>query len=244
MEENKKSIQCLSGTTLKLIAMASMFIDHIGVYLCYNTKIEWFNNVIFYYICRGIGRLAFPIFAFFIVEGILHTSSKWKYLLRLGIFAILSEIPYDFAHGYTGIEFSGQNVILTFFLAVAGLLIFDYFVKKECWWSYILAVASLAIFAVFSEILHTDYGYVGVGLIYILYVSSSQGLIFTCSMGALYQGLILNGIRYHWIQWYGIGAYIPLLMYNGKRGKGWKWLFYIFYPAHLVAFGILVRLLQ
>ena len=81
-----KKVQILDGTTLKIIAMISMVFDHVGD--------MFFPDVMW---PRMIGRLAMPIFSFFIAEGFAHTRDKKKYLGRLGLFALISEIPFDLA---------------------------------------------------------------------------------------------------------------------------------------------------
>ena len=108
-----KKVQMLDGTTLKIIAMISMAFDHVGD--------MFFPSVMW---PRMIGRLAMPIFSFFIAEGFAHTRDKKKYLGRLGLFALISEIPFDLAFdGRLGL--GHQNIMLTFFLAASALLLFD-----------------------------------------------------------------------------------------------------------------------
>ena len=108
-----KKVQILDGTTLKIIAMISMVFDHVGD--------MFFPSVMW---PRMIGRLAMPIFSFFIAEGFAHTRDKKKYLGRLGLFALISEIPFDLAFdGKIGL--GHQNIMLTFFLAGLALMLFD-----------------------------------------------------------------------------------------------------------------------
>lgn len=130
----------ISGSTLKLVAIFIMLIDHIGatilekiLYMRGMAEIDW-NNVQevdkFYAennllstidaIMRTVGRLAFPIFCFLLVEGILHTHNKWKYASRLAIFALISEIPFDLALRSRPFDFTYQNV---FFTLLIGLLV-------------------------------------------------------------------------------------------------------------------------
>ena len=111
--ESLKKVQILDGTTLKLIAMISMVFDHVGD--LFFPELLW---------PRAIGRLAMPIFAFCIAEGYAHTRDKRKYLLRMGIFALVSEIPFDLAfEGKIGL--GHQNIMLTFFLSILALMLYD-----------------------------------------------------------------------------------------------------------------------
>lgn len=83
---NISRYQRLDGTVLKLIACLSMFIDHLGA-VCFSGMMGF----------RIIGRLAFPIYCFLLVEGAVHTRNMKKYILRMGIFALISEVPFDLA---------------------------------------------------------------------------------------------------------------------------------------------------
>ena len=107
----------LSGSTLKLIAIVTMFIDHLGV-VAFETQIS--NYMVPYYIMRLIGRLAFPIFCFLLVEGFFHTRDVKKYALRLLVFAFISEIPFDLAFNRQMFYWRHQNVFFTLFI---GLLV-------------------------------------------------------------------------------------------------------------------------
>lgn len=120
----------LSGSTLKWIAIVTMLIDHIGAVLFENGFIKAYNQQLsgaFSYSVthavwyadiwmRRIGRVAFPIFCFLLVEGFFHTSNRKKYALRLGIFALVSEVPFDLAFRSSILEFTYQNVMVTLFI--------------------------------------------------------------------------------------------------------------------------------
>lgn len=97
----------LNSFQLKCIAVITMIIDHTGAVL-------FPDNMTL----RYIGRIAFPIFCFLLVEGFFHTRDVRKYMLRLGMFAVISEIPYDLAFRDTVIEFEHQNVFFTLFIGV------------------------------------------------------------------------------------------------------------------------------
>lgn len=118
-----KPFDGFSGSSLKIIAITSMIIDHIGVSMISRlpgiTDKSGFIYAL-YWICRLIGRMAFPIYIFLLVEGFTHTRSKTKYSIRLLIFAIVSELPFDLALRGKLFDFKHQNVFLTLFI---GLLV-------------------------------------------------------------------------------------------------------------------------
>ena len=112
--EKKKKFAVLDGTALKLIALASMVLDHVGD--------NFFPGQIW---MRVLGRAAMPLFAFCVAEGFCHTRNKGRYLLRLGLFALISEIPFDLVTAGEPLEFSHQNIMLTFFWAILALLCYE-----------------------------------------------------------------------------------------------------------------------
>jgi len=119
----------INGFVLKILGIVAMLLDHIGAlffdifpYLIIN-KPFWKYT---YYTLRYLGRFSFPIFAFLLVEGVLHTHSKKKYLIRMLIFAIVSEIPYDLLFNDNILEFSNQNILFTFCLGIIALSTFIY----------------------------------------------------------------------------------------------------------------------
>ena len=207
----------MSGYSLKLIALVTMLIDHIGVAL--------FPNIL---ILRYIGRISFPIFAFLIVEGFEHTSNFRKYITRIIAFAFISEIPFNLLVSGSLIDFEHQNVFFTFTIGL-GML---YFVEKNA--VFVLNNAFLVMGILFSVILRTDYSIYGIGLIYIFYVFKYNKTIMFGLSTAI--SLISGGVQ----SFAGL-ATVPLIFYNGERGKGilWdnkysKYVFYIFYPLHML----------
>ena len=105
----------MSSFVLKVIACLTMLIDHAAVVFRADISADA------YWVMRGVGRLAFVIFCFFIVEGFIRTRSRGAYALRLGLFALLSEIPFDLMVYGRVMEMSGQNVYLTLLLGLLGL---------------------------------------------------------------------------------------------------------------------------
>ncbi len=207
----------MNSFQLKWIAIITMLIDHTGAIL-------FPREMIF----RIIGRIAFPIFCFLIVEGYFHTRDICRYIMRLGVFALLSEIPYDLAFHGNVLEFGGQNVFFTLMLGVLMM----YAVERSSLIPVKIADVLLAMWA--AGFLHTDYGYKGIVLILIYYVLHEKKMKAVCA-GALWN--FTYGIKA--IQNYGVFAAVPLAFYNGMRGPKLKYFFYIFYPGHLLVLYML-----
>ena len=202
----------LSTFQLKWIAIITMLIDHIGAVL--------FPYELGY---RIIGRIAFPIFCFLIVEGFSHTRDVRRYMVRLGIFALISELPYDLAFHGEMVYAEGQNVFFTLFLGVLMM-----YMMSLCSAVPLKAMAAVSI-AVLAEVLSTDYSARGILLILIYYIFREKRAI------GLPAGALWN-FSYGWgmVQCRGVLATPFLAFYNGKRGPKIKYFFYVFYPAHLL----------
>lgn len=132
---NLKSFSC-TGSTLKLLAVFSMLVDHVGLFIFRNN--EAFLQVLCtigsrevtpYFLMRAFGRLAFPIFAFLVVEGFVHTRNPFKYGRNLLLFAFISELPWNLVHSGTW-HYPSQNVFFTLFLGYMGLCCIFYW-KEE-----------------------------------------------------------------------------------------------------------------
>ncbi|MFA5577162.1 MAG: TraX family protein [Tissierellaceae bacterium] len=207
---------------LKLIALSSMIVDHYGA--IFRPGID---------IYRIVGRLAFPIYAFLLVEGYFHTRDIKKYGLRLFAFALISEIPFDYAF-YGGLSLVHQNIFFTLFLGLVAIYVLDNFKKKQRFLKFIL----LLLTAFIAEFLHTDYGLVGIMYIIAFYI----GRKFSRAKGLLISGLILSYFNLHSrIQQFSILSLPILYFYNGElgpRSRFLQWFFYMAYPLHLSIFYI------
>jgi len=225
--------RCMDGNVLKLIAIASMLTDHIGAVL--------YPQLIY---LRIIGRLAFPIFCFLLSEGALHTHSIKRYLGRMGIFALISELPFDIALNRRWICLDKQNVFLTLFIGLAVISAVRFREKSENDTEAGHAAAAFCrsiprdvfdISVLFAgcgaaELLKTDYSWYGVAIIFVFYtLRGSTWLkflfvsILMCMMGS--------------IEPYGMLALLLILMYNGKRhscSRAVQFAAYAFYPLHLL----------
>ena len=223
------------GTVLKLIAMVSMVFDHIGD--------MFFPGVMW---LRMIGRLAMPIFSFCIAEGYAHTRDRKKYLIRMGIFALISEIPFDLAfEGKVG--FGHQNIMLTFFLSIVALMLFDRITeKKESDTKYMTigktAVGVIAVIAVavISLVLRADYTVFAVIAVFLFYVLRQKHNLIRSGVGVAFLA-VTRTMGYYCATGF---SFIPLALYNGEKGKGLKWLFYVFYPGHLLLLAALKLILR
>lgn len=226
----------LAGSTLKLIAIITMFIDHIGAAIFENTAIS--NRVMRYgdstymayvmvdLVLRLIGRIAFPIFCFLLVEGFLHTRNVKKYALRLGLFCVISEVPFDLAFFQQIVNLDHQNVFFTLFiglLVLAGIRQFE----KEGIKNGIMRVICVVAGVVLARLLRTDYDAFGVCVIVLFYIFRSRPVLRDISTMTV---LVVCNI----LEVTGIIALIPIHQYNGKRGFSLKYFFYLFYPVHLL----------
>ena len=228
MEQLKKK-QILDGTMLKIIAMVSMVFDHVGD--LFFPGVMWL---------RMIGRLAMPIFSFCIAEGYAHTRDKNRYLLRMGIFALISEVPFDLAfEGKVG--FGHQNIMLTFFLSILALKIFDLIRGEEPRniGKTVLGTLAVLVMAGLALLLKADYTIFAVIAVFLFYVLRNRHPLVRSGVGVAFLALTRT-MGYYCTTGFSL---IPLLLYNGKRGRGLKWLFYAFYPGHLLLLFVLKKLL-
>jgi len=209
--------QCLSGSSLKVIAMVTMVIDHTA---CYFVSDGWE-----YECMRGIGRIAFPIFAFLIAEGYRHTRRKWDYGRNLLIFAFISEIPWMLLH-----TDGSHNVLFTLLAGFCCIAILDKLRSHK-----VMLILLVLLIAFSASVLNSDYGRQGVALILIFYLFKDKSLL---------QLLFILPLFYDFHP-LGILASLGMInMYNGERGfiKGSysKYLFYAFYPCHLMVIWALL----
>ena len=235
----KTGYRCVNGFVLKMIAIVTMLVDHMGAIL-------YPDQMIF----RYIGRIAFPIFVFLIVEGFCHTRNIRKYELRMFIFALVSEIPFDLAFQGKVLEFTYQNVFFTLFLGLAMLDVISTIKKRIHPAGAVVAeLAVLVLFMFLAELLRTDYGAGGILLVYAF--CKLKGRILWLTVVLLAVSYICFGL----VECPAVLAMIPVFMYNGKRGfekngiysgqnrsvagTAVKYAFYLFYPVHLlILYGI------
>lgn len=221
----------MTSFVLKFIAIIAMIFDHLG-YVLFN-KFSFMNY---------IGRLAFPIFAFSITEGYIHTRNLKKYFIRLLIFALISQIPYmlfiqTFTNTFT------LNILFTLTLALFAITVYD---KSE---NKLLGILSVTLCAVLANFLHFDYGWFGIVIIFIFYIFKSKKLYMNLSFGIVtfinyfYNYITTFRKEYLFIILFCCLSLFPINLYNGKKGKNIKYFLYIFYPLHLILLYLLTFIL-
>lgn len=220
----------LSGSALKVIATLAMFIDHTAHVLMQKNPVPLFQffdvQISAYFIMRAIGRIAFPIFVFLLVEGFLHTRSRKQYAMRLLIFAAISEIPWNLEH--TGKIFmpTSQSVFVSLFFALLGLCALDHLLHGEEDQRPKWAAALVGIFVALT-LVRCDYGARALALAMAVYLLREQPVV-----QAVLGSSILGDPLFVSV------AFIPINMYNGKRGfihgRVLQLLFYAIYPAHML----------
>ena len=228
-----KKIQFLNGTQLKLIAIVSMLIDHINKSMIYPnlvtndgflTKLSNIFDI--------IGRIAFPLFCFLLVEGFYKTHSRKKYLLNLIIFGVISEVPFDMFTTASFFNKNWNNVMFSLALVLVTIWIIDILKEKmkdkpKLMW-YIVSLVIVAIMSFLSMILALDYEHHAILIGYFFYLFYNAKL-FSIPFG--YASMYTE-------PWSLLGFGLTLT-YNGERGKQNKMLGYSFYPVHLLILGAL-----
>lgn len=234
----------ISSSTLKLIAVFSMLIDHTAAVLVWNPlnpnattlvqdmvagwNVPW---LIYLFMRYPIGRLAFPIYCFLLVEGFIHTKNIKKYAMRMLLFAFLSEVPFDLAFYGSAWEISGQNVFFTLFFAMIAMAGIQFAERKfqNLWLMRGSQLLFVAVVCMAANGFCCDYGAKGVLMVVILYL---------CRYHRPTQ-MLAGCIAFAWEITAPL-AFIPISRYNGKRGLRLKYFFYAFYPVHLlILYGIL-----
>ena len=237
--------RCLSGSALKLIAAIIMLIDHVNHHLlAYDSR---FAQVVATvggryltptFLLSMLGRTAFPLYCFLLVEGFLHTHDVRCYARNLLIFALISEAPWNLEHG--GILFmpTTQNVFFTLFFGLCALM-----VMQEFWDRYTRdgtvsledtakTFAGLALVVVAVYLCKADYSIRGVLLIVFIWLFRSMHIPRAAA-----------GVSIMRSKFWTLPAYVLMELYDGTRGfiQGsiWKYAFYAFYPAHILVIAII-----
>lgn len=257
----------LTVFVLKMIAVCSMLIDHFGATVVeryIDANMLWDGNwYILYRTLRCIGRLAFPIYCFFIVEGFKYTRSRPKYAIRLLAFAFISEVPFDMAFQKSFFDMSYNNVFFTLFLGLLTIWAIDEVCKRisgnnaalptadefsrsrqdprtnmDTRTKALTILATIGIAAVGTAlgfVLNTDYYGGGVLTILAIYLTRNKKKPLSMAIGVCACALTCGDIE--------LVALIDSLLikfYNGKPGKRkWKPFFYGFYPVHLFVLSMI-----
>lgn len=237
----------LSANALKIIAMLSMVTDHVGF-------VFFPENLIF----RYIGRCAFPIYCFLLTEGFFHTRNVGRYIARMAVFAFISEIPFNLGLYHTLIYDWNVNVFFTLTLGLLVMFFSDFMYRKTGNRSPGILFCFLGMMA--AEYLHSDYGAMGILVIYAFYLSyegrnsgtdknrKTNTFLMILAETALFTA---EGS----VESYAVFSLVFLLLYSGKRtGLLWetlhmdkidgfmKYFFYAFYPLHLLILWLIYSL--
>ena len=233
--------QVVDSFWLKIIALVTMTIDHTAAAL---TCGSWYLPM------RCIGRIAFPIYCFLLLEGFVHTGNRKRYLLRLLLLFLISEPVYDLALNHTWPYWWNQNILLTLSIGLGTVWLAE---GMEALLSRIgggvtgarrtVALWALKLSACFlgmalAEITGADYGYGGILLILSFYFFRRKP-VGLCIAVLLSLVLFIGPIEI-----YGLLALIPILLYSGKRGallqgRGMQYAFYLYYPAHIAVLWLI-----
>ena len=239
----KKSLRCLNSLSLKLLAMALMLCDHLWA-----TVIPG-NNWL-----TAVGRLAFPIFAYQVAEGFFLTHNRKKYLGRMFVFALISEIPFNLLY-YSSVVFPfHQNVMFTFCLAILLMMGLERAKSKGPVVFSLSAAACVALGMLLGQLAMVDYYGSGVVTVLIFYlcrqipygwIGEVAGLAFlNCKLlGGMTIPLTLGSWTLEFPeQGLALLALIPIWLYNGRQGahnKAIQYACYAFYPAHMLILALL-----
>ncbi len=220
----------MTATALKWIALLTMIIDHVGL--------TFFPSMMIF---RIIGRLSFPIFAFLLVQGFSHTRNKTNYLIRLLLFTVISEIPYDLFTSHTMFNWFNQSIMWELSIGFLALIFLERTRKNSAYFLLVIAMIFLSVFT------YASYGAFGITMIVLFYMLRKyRGADILGFLGVLYlfygfmnwgfsiEGYHYNVLSINSIQMYAGFAAVPLVFYSGKKGgSSYKWLFYFIYPVHL-----------
>ncbi len=231
--------KCLNSNQLKMIAISAMTLDHVISVMFPNYPTDWWILL-----CHIIGRLTAPIMWYFIAEGYHYTRDVKKYAARLFVFAMISHFAYNFAFGIPFIPFKTSvfnqtSVIWSLAWGLIALVIMDSQRLRQWMKTVLLILICLITFC-------SDWSCIAVLAIVAIgqnrgdFKKQMIGMVFYVSLYAIVYFLFINRV-YGVIQMFVVLT-IPLLKaYSGKRGewKGMKWLFYIYYPLHLVVCGLI-----
>ena len=234
----------ITSFSLHIMAMIFMLCDHLWGTIVQGN--DWLT-------C--IGRLTFPIYAFMIVEGYFHTKNLKKYVGRLLIFAILSEIPFNLAMGSRLFYPIHQNVLWSFLISI-GLIHWNEKVKvKKLWKRILVGFASILIGSIVGIITFVDYYHAGILMVLVFYFFRHKKWwcylgqficmwYINCDMlgGLQYEINVLGQTYFISRQGFALLALIPIWFYKGKQGyhsKTLQFIYYAFYPVHLLILGIL-----
>lgn len=225
----------MSGSALKILALLSMTIDHIGFFLVASP--EW------QFIFRAFGRLAMPIFCFFVAQGYRHTSSRTRYFFRLFGFAILLECCLYIYYLYSGDNYLFSiNIFLTLSAGLGCLIL----IKSNNFLMVSLGFM-LAIAVTYTDF---DYGLYGIAMI-LLFGMANSFCVYTLGLAMIniffihtLPAISIDRTQFLSSQWFSMFSLAGILLYNGRPGKQNKTFFYLYYPLHILIILAIKGILQ
>jgi hypothetical protein len=235
----------LTSFALHILAMLFMVFDHIwGVFA---------TNGFLWMTC--IGRLTYPIFAFMIVEGYFRTKNLKKYVLRLLLFAVISEIPFNLVMSSSWFSPLHQNVLWTFLIGILLIFLNEKAKKRKKWARALVFIGTVLLGVLLGIVTFVDYGHGGVLIILTFYVFRGRkwwallgqiACLYYISVEVISGQFIpveIFGKAFELVvQSFSVLALIPIWLYKGKQGpynKAIRYLYYGFYPAHLLIFALI-----
>ena len=224
----KSQIVKLSRNQLKIIAIITMIIDHIGVAF-------FTEGHIVYEVLRFIGRISFPVFLFIFLDGFFMSQNRKKHIFELLFFGIVSEPFYDKALHGQWFDWSSQNVMLTWFLCYTMLCFLEMTKKCKILYRIAYSVGIITVYILISYFLKVDYGFIGILCMTTCYYLSISKIVMPILLGASYlePGTLLS---------------IPILCLYDKNkpckkpNKVLKYIMYWFYPVHLLIIAVIQML--
>ena len=234
--------------TIKITALLTMIADHTGFVFGFSTL-------------RYVGRIAFPLYAFLIGEGCRHTRDIKKYLSRLLIFALISEIPFDLMRSAALrqrvspasfsdlIDLSAQNIFFTLFLGASAIAVYLWAKDRLGGIAALFAgLAVMVLFAYTADFIRSDYGFMGVIIIAAPFIAGDTlkhqkagNFVRILATVLCLAGIYISFPRAPQFNFF-IAALVSLpfiLLYGGRKGRPVKWAFYLAYPLHMVILVIL-----
>lgn len=234
---------------LHIFAMVCMLLDHM-----------WGLSIVQNDIFTCIGRIAFPIFAFMIVEGYFKTSNLKKYVLRLFIFALLSEIPFNLMVGGRVFYPVAQNVLWTFLISIGLIWLMEKVKDKNIFFRALMLIVVIFLGFILGLATFCDYHHAGIFMVLVFYFFHNKKwynliLQIICLwyinaeiLGGFEYVLTLFGQEVHILrQSIAMLFLIPIWLYNGKQGyynKYIKYLYYSFYPCHILLLWVIAQFVK
>lgn len=204
----------LNSYHLKVIALVAMIIDHIGY--------VFFPEYLSY---RIVGRIAFILYAFMLVEGFTNTRNFRKYVSKVFIWALASEVPFDLAMHNSLFYLKEQNIFFSLLVGLIGMYFLDKY-KRSLILQFLISVFIL----ISAILLRVNYSWYGVGIILLFYFLKERNILklIAAQLLSIYASFFLM-----WVQCFAFLGLIPIVLYNEQRGRKIGNIYYSFYALHL-----------